>query len=47
MGEHPENNQGQQMRVRRGVKMHGGRVQRGKREEEAEEAKDRGACQIK
>ncbi len=43
MDEHPENDQGQQTRGRRGERMHGS----GKTEEEAEETKDRGAYQMK
>ncbi len=42
MDEHPENDQGQQPRGRRGVRMHGGKT-----EEEEEEAKDRSAYQMK
>ncbi len=45
MDEHPENDQGQQPRGRRGVYMV--EVYRGKTEEEKEEAKDRGTYQMK
>ncbi len=45
MDEHPENDQGQQLRGRRGVRCM--EVYRGKTEEEEEEAKDRSAYQMK